>query len=87
MLFTTVESTTLATVAYDKASELLQLEFCSGAIYLYLSVPAAVHQALLDAPSKGKYFNRTIRGQFSYQLIPKDCVVARDAAAWAACDQ
>jgi hypothetical protein len=33
MNVTTVESTTLATVAYDDARELLQLEFRSRAIY------------------------------------------------------
>jgi len=65
----TVESTTLATVAYDEARELLQLGFCSRAAYLYFGVPATVHQALLAAPSKGKYFNRTIRGRFAYRLI------------------
>lgn len=66
MRVATVESTTLATVAYDEARELLQLEFCSRAIYLYFGVPTAVHQALLDASSKGRYFNRAIRGRFSY---------------------
>jgi hypothetical protein len=48
-----VESTTLATVAYDEARELLQPEFRSRAVYQYFGVPPAVHQALLDAPSKG----------------------------------
>ncbi len=66
MHITTVESTTLATVAYDEASELLQLEFRSLEIYQYFDVPAAVHAALLDAPSKGSYFNRVIRGAFRY---------------------
>jgi len=65
----TVESTTLATVTYDEAHELLQLEFCSRAVYLYFGVPPAVHQALLDAPSKGGYFNRTIRGRYPYRLL------------------
>ena len=55
--FATVESTTLATVAYDEASKVLQLEFCSRAVYLYFDIPPDVHQALLGAPSKGKYFN------------------------------
>lgn len=63
---TTVESTTLATVTYDEASELMQLEFRSRVIYQYFGVPAAVHAALLDAPSKGSYFNRVIRGGFRY---------------------
>ncbi|MCC6393663.1 MAG: KTSC domain-containing protein, partial [Bryobacterales bacterium] len=41
-----VESTTLTTVAYDQARELLQLEFRSRAIYQYSGVPPAVHEAL-----------------------------------------
>jgi lysyl-tRNA synthetase class 2 len=72
MRVATVESTTLATVAYDEARELLQLEFCSRAVYLYFGVPSAVHQELLDAPSKGRYFNRCIRGQYAYHAIPQD---------------
>jgi hypothetical protein len=68
MHVTAVESTPLATVAYDQARELLQLEFRSRAIYQYFSVPAAVHEALLGAPSKGSYFNRFIRGRFCYSL-------------------
>jgi hypothetical protein len=66
MLVTAVESTTLRTVAYDEAREVLQLEFCNRAIYRYFDVPAAVHQALLDAESKGGYFNHFIRRDFRY---------------------
>ena len=69
---TAVESTTLATVAYDKARGLLQLEFRSRAIYQYFGVAAAVHEALLGAPSKGSYFNRFIRGRFPYSLASPD---------------
>jgi hypothetical protein len=66
---TAVESSTLATVAYDDARELLQLEFCNRAVYQYFGVPAAVYAALLCAPSTGGYFNRAIRGRFSYALV------------------
>ena len=59
-----VESATLATVSYDDARELLQLEFGRRAVYQYFSVPASVHQSLLDASSKGRYFNEAIRGHF-----------------------
>lgn len=72
MHVTAVESTTLATVAYDNARELLQLEFRSRAIYQYFGVAAAVHEALLGAPSKGSYFNRFIRGRFPYALVFHD---------------
>ena len=66
MNITTVESTTLAALAYDDAHEILQLEFRSRAIYRYLGVPAPVYEALLAAPSKGKYVNRAIRGNLPY---------------------
>jgi hypothetical protein len=68
MNVTAVESTTLATVAYDEVRELLQLEFRSLAICQYLGVPAAVHEGLLRAPSKGSYFNQVIRERFPYCL-------------------
>jgi KTSC domain len=81
----TVDSTTLATVAYDEAQELLQLEFCSRAVYLYFGVPATVHQALLGAPSKGKYFNQAIRGRFPYRPIPDSGSVPQVAKMPARC--
>jgi KTSC domain len=68
MRVATVESTTLHPISYE-AGALLQLEFCSRAVYQYFSVPAAVHQSLLTAPSKGRYFNHAIRGRFPYRLI------------------
>jgi hypothetical protein len=71
MNVTAVESSTLATIAYDRTRELLQLEFSSHAIYQYWGVPIAVHEALLCAPSKGYYFNQAIRGKFLYSRICK----------------
>lgn len=69
---TRVESTTLMAVAYDDARKILRLEFRSGAIYYYYGVPAALHEILLEAASKGSYFNRAIRGRFP-------CVLAASA--------
>jgi hypothetical protein len=85
MRVATVESSTLATVAYDETQELLQLEFCSQAVYLYSDVPAAVHQALLDAPSKGGYFNQTIRGRFAYRRVRSLDATRLDAEIPAKC--
>ena len=81
MLVVTVESSTLATVAYDEARERLRLEFCSGAIYEYSGVPGAVHRALLAAPSKGRYFNDAIRERFAYRLIAASTAMAAKAKA------
>ena len=84
MKVTAVESSTLATIAYDETRELLQLQFHSCALYQFFSVPPAVHEALLCAPSKGGYFNQAIRGKFQYRRVcncqveaPEDIPVMR----------
>ena len=82
-----VESTTLLRISYDDARELLQLEFCSGAVYRYFSVPPAVHQALLDASSKGRYFNQSIRDRFPYRRISGFDATAKHAEISARCDR
>jgi hypothetical protein len=87
MRVTTVESTTLATVGYDENLKLLQLEFCSRAVYLYFGVPASVYEALLDAPSKGRYFNGTIRGRYPYRQILDSNLVLQSAEVAAGCDR
>ena len=66
MKITPVESSTLASVGYDESSNLLQLGFRNCAHYRYFAVPAAVHEALLVATSKGRYFNQAIRGQYRF---------------------
>ena len=68
---TPVQSTTLAAIAYDGHCALLQLHFRDGTIYHYFGVPAQTHQELLDADSKGGYFNLRIRGQFPYAALHK----------------
>lgn len=76
MNVTAVESSTLATIAYDRIRELLQLEFNSRALYQFFGVPATVHEALLRAASKGSYFNQAIRGKFPYRRISNFCAGA-----------
>ena len=87
MRVTALESTTLVTVSYDDARELLQLEFCSRAVYLYFGVPEAVFEALLDAPSKGRYFNGAIRGRYPYRQILVSNPVLQSAEVAVRCDR
>ena len=87
MRIATVESATLATVGYDEVQELLRLEFGSGAAYLYFGVPAAVYEALLGAPSKGRYFNGAIRGRYPYRQILGADPVLQSAEVAAGCDR
>ena len=66
-----VESTTLVAIGYDATRELLELEFRSHAVYRYFGVPSSVYEELWAAPSKGRYFNGTIRGHFPHSLISR----------------
>ena len=69
MRMVAVESSTLAAVGYDARRKLLEVEFCSKAVYHYFGVPAAVHESLLNASSKGTFFNGNIRGRFPYHRV------------------
>ena len=64
-----LESRTLASARYDSARLQLELEFRSGKRYLYLQVPSQIYHALLQAPSKGGFFNRRIRNRFPFQNL------------------
>jgi len=71
MTSSSVESTTLSAVAYDRFHLRLWLTFRSGAMYCYDGVPAEVHERLLAAPSKGAYFNKSVRARFPFQKITR----------------
>jgi KTSC domain len=64
-----LSSSSLASVGYDVERTILQIEFRDGSVYQYVDVPAKVHQDLLQADSKGAYFNRYVRKRFlSFRL-------------------
>jgi hypothetical protein len=69
MVRTLLDSTTLASAAFDTAAGLLELEFRSGALYRYFSVPPSLYRDLLAADSKGRFFNRFIRDRFPTTLV------------------
>ncbi|MDQ0309359.1 hypothetical protein J2S46_003915 [Kitasatospora herbaricolor] len=64
-----VDSSALRSVGYDAASRVLEIEFVSGAVYSYADVPRRVHEELMDAPSHGRCFGRTVRGRYPYRRI------------------
>ena len=65
----TVESSCLASIAYDAAARILEVEFRRGTVYRYLDVPAAVYDALMLAPSIGRFFASSIRNHFAYMRV------------------
>ncbi len=61
-----VTSSTLAAVGYDADRRQLHLEFVSGERYVYSDVDEWVYHELLNAESKGSYFNRHVREQYGF---------------------
>jgi hypothetical protein len=66
---TYVMSSNLRSVGYSPESQRLEIEFVSGAVYVYSHVPERVHAGLMMAPSKGSYHHAHIRKRYAYQRI------------------
>ena len=64
-----VESSVLASAGYDVETQLLEIEFHSGAIYRYLEVPEEIYRRLLAAESKGHFFGANIRDKFRSERV------------------
>lgn len=65
----TVKSTVLNAVAYDRATRCLVLYFDSGHVYRYRGVPPEAYANLLRPGEPGIYFNKSIRNQFTAELV------------------
>lgn len=52
---TKVSSSNIASIGFDPASQVLEVEFLNGSIYQYSDVPPSVHKGLMAAASHGSY--------------------------------
>ncbi|WP_214467018.1 KTSC domain-containing protein [Microbacterium flavescens] len=59
-----IESRAIASVGYDPAMAILEIEFTSGDVYEYFAVPPSVHDGLLAAESPGRFFQSRIRQKY-----------------------
>ena len=64
MLRQVVDSPSVRSIGYDKRTRTLEVEFKSGTIYRYASVPIEVWSEFLQAESKGQFFQRRVRDHF-----------------------
>jgi KTSC domain len=64
-----IVSSNLATVGYDAADLILEVEFTNGHIYQYYDVPEAVYHELIGSESPGSYLNTQIKNQYRYARI------------------
>ena len=66
---TPMESSTIASAGYISGGGILEIEFRSGAVYRYKSVPKKTFIAFAKAQSKGRFFGSEIRGKYSFERI------------------
>lgn len=56
-----VESSAVARIGYDSATEEAYVEYLGGGLYAYEGVPAEVFEELANAESKGTFVNAVIK--------------------------
>tara|TARA_Y100000815_G_scaffold187968_1_gene171581 strand:+ start:795 stop:1004 length:210 start_codon:yes stop_codon:yes gene_type:complete len=61
-----VSSSNIASIGYDSATELLEVEFLNGGIYHYFNVPTFIYEELMAFPSHGTYLNASIKPNYQY---------------------
>ncbi len=62
-----LDSSNLKRAQYNKSTEALKIQFSSGSIYRYFSVPEDVYEELLDPhQSTGSFFAKNIRNDYQF---------------------
>jgi len=65
----TPESTNLAGFDYNKATQVLTVEFRHGGRYNYYDVPEVVFDRMKAAPSKGQFLAQNIKNTYRYARV------------------
>ena len=64
-----VNSSSLASVAYDDDLSMLEVQYRNGGLYQYFAVPHQIFDELLAAPSKGAFVNEHIKPRFPFRCV------------------
>jgi hypothetical protein len=63
------DSTTIKRCFYDHTKGILKVEFNSGSLYEYEGVPSEVYDSLCKAESQGRFFNESIKSNYSHNKL------------------
>lgn len=66
---TSVQSSNIASIGYDKESQTLEIEFHNSRVYQYFDVPHGQYSALMSAGSLGSFFHNNIKGYYRYARV------------------
>lgn len=64
-----VSSSNVASVGYDEATQILEVEFVNGSVYQYYNVGNALFEQFMQAASKGQFLNIYIRPSYPYSRV------------------
>ncbi len=64
-----IKSSTIKAIAYDPDEKKLWLTFKSENLYEYNDVEREIADALVEAESKGKYFNQNIKDKYTWVKV------------------
>lgn len=64
-----VVSSNIVAIGYDAPSQLMEIEFKTGAVYEYSGVPQAVHEDFITSTSKGQYLHANIKNKYPCQKL------------------
>ena len=64
-----VVSSMMRSVGYDDDHAVLEIEFINGPVYRYHAVPRREWTGLMEAESKGRYFDAFIRDKYPMRRV------------------
>jgi len=70
-----ISSTMASALGYDKQRKILQIEFNSGSVYQYADVEMETWERFLASNSKGKFFNKEIKGHYPSHCLDDGTVM------------
>jgi len=69
MRYKRMHSNALEGAAYEPRAKALYVFFKRGSAYRYAEVPESVYLGLVNAPSKGQFYQAEIRNCFGYERL------------------
>ena len=64
-----VDSSNIASIGYDAATQTLEVEFKNGGLYEYVGVPGNVYTDLMNASSHGSFLYHNIRNVYEFHKL------------------
>ena len=64
-----ISSSSIKSAGYDKDKRTLEIEFNSGAVYVYSDVGEDVFTSMKAADSAGRFFNQNIKNSYEFVKV------------------